>query len=121
MIMESGKIYLRKHYKNYILCPSIQTTDDIKVYVSDSSSKPNSINEMVELGEVRKNYINTIMADCRWIAVTYSNGEVYEMGLIQYPFITELEQQIIIEPEEVTIDGKKKLYIDNNETSLLWE
>ena len=121
MFLESGKIYKRIYYKNYIQLPSLQINEGVKVYVSNKGQKPSSINEMTELTGLSYIKINSIYSMTRWIAVTYQleNSEAYEMGLVTSPFKNDSEQFVITE-EDVIVAPNIKLLLSPN-FYLIWE
>lgn len=87
MILESGKIYLRKGYpqESYLL-PTLELTGTVQVYVSNSGPKPASVSEMKQCTDFENNKINSVVGMTRWIAVVYSSGSsANEMGLIENP------------------------------------
>lgn len=88
MLMESGKIYQRKYFKDSLLCPTLEIKGTATVYVSNKSEKPNDVSEMSELQNIEANSLLVMTGMTKWIAVSYSSGtEVYEMGLIKCPYI----------------------------------
>lgn len=87
MIMESGKIYLRKYYPaETMLCPTLCLKGEVEVYVSNSAIKPTSISEMTLDEEFENDKINSVVGMTRWICCVYSDGSsAEEMGLIENP------------------------------------
>lgn len=87
MVLESGKVYLRKFYPaETMLCPTLELKGTVQVYVSNSGTKPTSISEMQLCEEFENNKINSVVGMTRWIAVVYSSGSsANEMGLVENP------------------------------------
>lgn len=88
MLMESGKIYLRKYYpQEQVLLPTLELTGTVQVYVSNKSEKPTSTNEMKLSEDFENDKINSVIGMTRWICCVYSDGSsAEEMGLIENPF-----------------------------------
>lgn len=88
MLLESGKVYLRKYYpQEQVLLPTLELTGTVQVYVSNKTEKPTSTSEMKLCEEFENDKINSVVGMTRWIAVVYSDGSsAEEMGLIESPF-----------------------------------
>lgn len=95
MILESGKIYKRKYFRDAYLCPTLEVIGSATIYVSNKSEKPESISEMTQLSNIEANSLNVITGMTRWICAQYaedsdSDGNVdnlvLEMGLIESPY-----------------------------------
>lgn len=117
MLMKSGKIYRRLLYSPIrLMCPSIEIKGTATLYVSDSSTRPNSVNEMQKINNLKSDAINSILSMTRWIAVTYEEGtEVYEMGLIESPFANTIEYN-----QEVVIDDYGTVLLAGPDWYLYW-
>ena len=87
MIMESGKVYLRKFYpQETTILPTLELKGDVQVYVSNNGTKPTDISEMLLCEEFETDKINSVIGMTRWIAFVYSDGaSANEMGLIENP------------------------------------
>lgn len=87
MILESGKIYLRKYYPaETTILPTLELKGNVQVYVSNSGTKPTSTSDMLLCEEFENNKINSVIGMTRWIAVVYSDGSsANEMGLVENP------------------------------------
>jgi len=91
MLMESGKIYQRKYFKDSLLCPTLEIKGTATVYVSNATKKPADVSEMSELKNIEPNSLLVLTGMTKWIAVSYEDSdestEVYEMGLIKSPYV----------------------------------
>lgn len=91
MLMESGKIYQRKYFKDSLLCPTLEIKGTATVYVSNKTEKPTDVSEMSELQNVDPNSLLVLTGMTKWIAVSYADSDdtnaVYEMGLVKSPYI----------------------------------
>lgn len=87
MILESGKIYLRKYYpKETTILPTLELKGNVEVYVSNSGPKPADTSEMLLCDEFENDKVNSVIGMTRWIAVVYSSGSsANEMGLVENP------------------------------------
>lgn len=121
MLLESGRIYLGYKKCNYLLMPSLEITTGVKVYASNKSTKPNSINEMEEIKGLENNKINSFYSVPRWIAVIYENDNAaaYEQGLITDPFNSRSSIKVI-ENYEALVDNNTYLAIDQSGTYLVF-
>lgn len=87
MILESGKIYQRKYFVDSLLCPTLEIKGNAQIYVSNSSTQPESTADMIQDTDFEANKINTVIGMTRWICAVYEEGsEVNEMGLITSPY-----------------------------------
>lgn len=87
MILESGKIYKRQYFTDSLMCPTLEIKGTAKIYVSNSGTKPASVNEMVLEADFENGKVNTVIGMTRWICAVYEEGsEVREMGLISSPY-----------------------------------
>lgn len=87
MILESGKIYQRQYFTDSLMCPTLEIKGSAKVYVSNSSVKPTSVDEMALETDFEDGKVNTVIGMTRWICAVYEDGsEVREMGLISSPY-----------------------------------
>lgn len=87
MILESNKIYQRQYFVDSLMCPTLEIKGTAKIYVSNSGTKPNSIDDMVLEEDFKDGKINTVIGMTRWICAVYEEGsEVREMGLISNPY-----------------------------------
>lgn len=90
MLLESGKIYKRNYFRDAYLCPTLQIVGTANIYVSNKGTKPNDINEMVQLEDINANSLQVFTGMTRWIAAQYDDSDetnaVYEMGLVENPY-----------------------------------
>ena len=121
MLLESGRIYLGYKKNNYLLMPSLEITTGVKVYSSNKSVKPTSINEMIEVEGLENNKINSFYSAPKWIAVIYENDNsaAYEQGLITDPFNSKSSIKVI-ENYEALVDDNTRLVVDQENTSLIF-
>ena len=122
MLLESGKIYKTYIANRLKMCPSIELRGDVSFYVSDKGIKPNSINEMELINNVRQNYINSILAQTRWIAVVYNTDEsaAYEMGIVTNPFLSSISTPYVPQEEQIVIDDKGTIVLAGTNFYLYW-
>lgn len=96
MILQSGKIYQRHYFSDSMMLPTLQIKGTAQIYVSNQGTKPQSISEMVLEEDFENDAINTVIAMTRWIAAVYDTGStVYEMGLVESPYIAKKAHQDI--------------------------
>lgn len=121
MLLESNKIYSTYRKSPFLLMPSLEVSEGVKVYTSDEGTKPSSIEEMNEDEGIVVGKINSFITVPRWIAIVAESDDysAYECGLVTSPF-KEIEKYI--SPNESIIIDKKEtiLYADNNKTFLEW-
>lgn len=121
MILDTDTIYQTYRKSPFLMMPSLQISEGVKVYISNKGPKPSSISEMVEDTGFQANKINSFVSIPRWIAITATSDdyEAYECGLLTNPF-KDVEKYI--SPDESIIIDKKEtiLYTDNNKTFLEW-
>ena len=90
MLLESGKIYKRNYFKDAYLCPTLQIVGSATIYVSNQGTKPESLDEMVQLSDISSNSLQVFTGMTRWIAAQYDDSDesnaVYEMGLVETPY-----------------------------------
>ena len=91
MLLESGKIYQRRYFRDAYLCPTLQIIGTADIYVSNKNEKPESIADMVKLSDINPNSFQVFTGMTRWIAATYEqdsddSNAVYEMGLVESPY-----------------------------------
>ncbi len=88
MIMESGKIYLRKYISpDLVLLPTLELTGEVEVYVSNKAEKPANVSEMKLSEDFENDKINSVIGMTRWICCVYTgDSKAEEMGLISSPF-----------------------------------
>lgn len=87
MILESGKIYKRQYFVDSLMCPTLEIKGTAAIYVSNSGTKPASVDEMVLETDFENGKVNTVIGMTRWICAVYEEGsEVREMGLISSPY-----------------------------------
>ena len=121
MLLESGRIYLGYKKCSYLLMSSLEITTGVKVYASNKSIKPTSINEMEEVKGLENNKINSFYSTPRWIAVIYENDNsaAYEQGLITDPFNSKSSIKVI-QNYEALVDDNTRLVVDTDNTSLVF-
>lgn len=121
MILDTNKIYSTYRKSPFLMMPSLQVSEGVKVYISDKGTKPNSISEMIEDTGIQAGKINSFVSVPRWIAITATSDDydAFECGLIESP-LKEIEKYI--SPNESIIIDKKEtiLYADNNKTYFEW-
>lgn len=122
MLLESGKIYKRYLGNRIAMCPSIELQGDVSFYVSDKGAKPNSTSEMDLIENVRQNYINSILANTRWIAVVYNTDEsaAYEMGIVTNPFLDSISTPYVPQEEQIVVDDKGTIVLAGTNFYLYW-
>ena len=119
MLLEPNKVYPTYRKCQFLMMPSLEVSEGVKVFVSDKGTKP-TLEEMIEDEGIKANKINSFITVPRWIAVTSENdGNAFECGLVTNPF-GDVEQYI--SPDESIIVDKKEtiLYTDHNKTFLEW-
>ena len=87
MILEPNKIYKRQYFADSLMCPTLEIKGTAEIYVSNSGTKPASVDEMVLETDFENGKVNTVIGMTRWICAVYEEGsEVREMGLISSPY-----------------------------------
>lgn len=121
MLLQSGKIYLGYKKNNFLMCPSLQITNGVKVYVSNSSTKPASILEMSEVVGLKTNKINSFLSVPRWIAVTYAtdNDRAYEAGLIRSHFDASFSE-LVVKNYPALISGNTYVVVEEPNITLIF-
>lgn len=121
MLLDKDIIYTTYRKSPFLMMPSLQISEGVKVYISNKGPKPNSISEMIEDTGFKSDKINSFVSVPRWIAITCEGDdyEAYECGLIESPF-KEVEKYI--SPNDSIIINRQEaiLYIDNDKTFLEW-
>lgn len=117
MLLESNKIYRRIIYAPIrLMCPSLEIKGTATLYVSNSATKPSSIDEMEEI-DLDSNTIHSILGQTRWIAVSYDEDtEVYEMGLVESPF----KAGSLAYSPEIAIDDQGTILLAGPDWYLYW-
>lgn len=120
MLLEPNKIYPTYRKCQFLMMPSLEVSEGVKVFVSDKGTKP-TLEEMTEDDGIKANKINSFITVPRWIAFTAETDDydICECGLVTNPFV--FTEQYISPDESVIVDKKETiLYIDNNKTFLEW-
>ena len=87
MTLESNKIYKRQYFADSLMCPTLEIKGTAEIYVSNSGTKPASVDEMVLETDFENGKVNTVIGMTRWICAVYEEGsEVREMGLVSSPY-----------------------------------
>lgn len=124
MLLEPNKIYPTYRKCQFLMMPSLEVTEGVKVYTSLEGTKPTSITEMNEDEGIKANKINSFITVPRWIAVTYTsnNDEAYECGLVTDPLSDRSRMNPYVEPNDIVIDKfGTTLYADDSKTVFDWE
>ena len=120
MLLEPNKVYPTYRKCQFLMMPSLEVSEGVKVFVSDKGTKP-TLEEMTEDEGIQVNKINSFITVPRWIAITAESDEysAFECGLVTNPF-GDIEKYI--SPNESIIIDKKEttIYTDNNKTFLEW-
>ena len=121
MLLQSGKIYLGYKKSNFLMCASLQITEGVKVFASNSSIKPESISDMVEIIGFKPNKINSFLSVPRWIAVTYTtdSDRAYENGLVKSPFNASASE-FVVENYPALADENTYLIVEEPNITLIF-
>lgn len=123
MLLEPNKIYPTYRKCKFLLMPSLEVTEGVKVYTSLKGPKPTSISEMNEDTGIKSGQINSFVTVPRWIAVTYENeAEAYECGLVTDPFSSKSSNNSELEHNDIVVDGNRtRLMVNGSNTEFDWE
>ena len=104
------------------MCPSIELHGDVSLYVSDKGTRPNSVDEMELINNVKQNGINSILSQTRWIAVIYNTDDsaAYEMGIVTNPFLASISTPYVPQEEQIVVDDKGTIVLAGPNWYLYW-
>lgn len=121
MKLKSNHIYKFYHYKNKLQLPTLSIRGNADVYMSLKSKKPSSVNEMTKIEGFESDQINSILGMVRWICVIFDENTIVEDdGLVTSPNISTEEETIPYIPVPALISDSGALFIDNNQTVLMF-
>jgi len=124
MLLESNKIYPTYRKCKFLMMPSLEVTEGVKVYTSLEGTKPSSINEMSEDKGIEVGKINSFVTIPRWIAVSYlsDSDEAFECGLITDPLSDNSLNNPYVEANDIVINNRQySLMADDFNTEIDWE